>query len=138
MASLSDPFNQLTPRQKDIVRLSYTGYSFDDIARSLRITPNTLRWHTTQVRRVYPAFRCGGTPQRSKLTHTEKTVLQLVAAGLDNRAIRQRLQLSVHTVNKHLSNLYNKMGVANRIDLVRTALVVQNVVLIGESEATYA
>lgn len=138
MASLYDPADLLTPRQQDIVRLSYAGYSFDEIADELGISSNTLRWHTTLVRRVYPQFRCGWTPQQVRLTRVERSVMHLVADGLSNLLISERLNISINTVNVYVSQLYRKTRTKNRVELTRTALVIGNRVQIGESEATYA
>ncbi len=50
------------------------------------------------------------------LTPREVEVLCLVAEGLSNREIAERLYLSVRTVERHISNIYIKIGSANRID----------------------
>jgi len=44
----------------------------------------------------------------------EVDVLELVAAGLDNEAIAERLFISVRTVERHLSNTYAKLGVSGK------------------------
>jgi DNA-binding NarL/FixJ family response regulator len=41
-------------------------------------------------------------------------VLELVAAGLTNEAIAERLFLSVRTVERHLSNVYVKLRVSGK------------------------
>ena len=41
-------------------------------------------------------------------------MLELVAAGLTNAAIAERLWISPGTVKKHLDNVYAKLGVRNR------------------------
>lgn len=46
-----------------------------------------------------------------RLTRRERTVLELVADGLDNEQIANQLVLSVRTVERHLSNIYLKLGV---------------------------
>ncbi|HXF36602.1 MAG TPA: alpha/beta fold hydrolase, partial [Actinomycetota bacterium] len=50
----------------------------------------------------------------ARVTRRELEVLVLVAEGLDNEAIARRLFLSVRTVERHLSNLYRKLGVSGR------------------------
>lgn len=50
----------------------------------------------------------------SPFTGRELAVLGLVADGLDNDAIADRLSLSVRTVERHLSNVYSKLGVSGR------------------------
>jgi DNA-binding CsgD family transcriptional regulator len=48
------------------------------------------------------------------LTARELQVLRLVAAGRTNRAIAADLFLSERTVDRHLSNIYTKLGVSSR------------------------
>ena len=48
------------------------------------------------------------------LSAREREVLQLVAAGLANDEIAARLFLSVRTVERHLSNVYAKLGVSGK------------------------
>jgi ATP/maltotriose-dependent transcriptional regulator MalT len=55
------------------------------------------------------------------LSARELEVLQLVAAGCDNDEIAGRLQLSVRTVERHLQNVYNKLGVQGRSARVAAA-----------------
>jgi DNA-binding CsgD family transcriptional regulator/tetratricopeptide (TPR) repeat protein len=48
------------------------------------------------------------------LSPREAEVLQLVAAGLSSRRIAEQLSLSQHTVAKHLTSIFAKLGVDNR------------------------
>jgi ATP/maltotriose-dependent transcriptional regulator MalT len=48
------------------------------------------------------------------LTGREAEVLRLIAAGLSNKEIATTLHLSVKTVSRHLSNIFNKIGVSSR------------------------
>jgi DNA-binding NarL/FixJ family response regulator len=50
------------------------------------------------------------------LTFRELSVLHLVAQGETDRAIATKLGLSLFTVNKHVSNILGKMGVASRTE----------------------
>lgn len=50
----------------------------------------------------------------SVLTEREQEVLSLIAAGLVNSEIADRLFLSVRTVERHISNIYGKLGVSGR------------------------
>jgi DNA-binding NarL/FixJ family response regulator len=55
------------------------------------------------------------------LTARELVILGLVAEGHTNPQIAGRLWLSRETVKSHLSNIYRKLGVANRAQATRTA-----------------
>jgi LuxR family transcriptional regulator, maltose regulon positive regulatory protein len=55
------------------------------------------------------------------LTAREVEVLQLLAAGAPNRAIAEQLVVTQETVKKHLSHLFDKLGVANRTQAVARA-----------------
>jgi DNA-binding CsgD family transcriptional regulator/tetratricopeptide (TPR) repeat protein len=56
------------------------------------------------------------------LTAREVEVLRLVAGGATNRQIAQVLQISVGTVNTHLTNILNKIGCENRTAATAFAL----------------
>ena len=49
-----------------------------------------------------------------QLSPRELEVLELVAAGLTNEAIADSLSLSVRTVERHLSNVYTKLGLGGK------------------------
>ena len=55
------------------------------------------------------------------LTEREAEVLELVAQGLTNRQIGERLFISGKTVSVHVSNLLAKLGVASRAEAVSVA-----------------
>ena len=50
----------------------------------------------------------------SELSERELQVLSLVAEGLTNQRIAQRLVLSEHTVNRHVANILRKLGLSSR------------------------
>jgi DNA-binding CsgD family transcriptional regulator/pimeloyl-ACP methyl ester carboxylesterase len=64
----------------------------------------------------HPAARPGG------LSRRELEVLRLVAAGESNRQIARRLGLSTHTIERHVANLYRKIGARGRADATAHAL----------------
>jgi DNA-binding NarL/FixJ family response regulator len=54
-----------------------------------------------------------------KLTRRETDVLRRVIDGLKNSEISDDLSISEQTVKDHLSNIYMKIDVKNRFDLMR-------------------
>jgi DNA-binding CsgD family transcriptional regulator len=53
------------------------------------------------------------------LTTSELTVVRLVAEGLTNREVAERLFISPHTVNSHLRHVFAKLGINSRVELAR-------------------
>ncbi|PYQ99782.1 MAG: hypothetical protein DMF97_10725 [Acidobacteria bacterium] len=52
------------------------------------------------------------------LTPREIEIVQMVAHGLRNRAIAERLAISEGTVKIHLHNIYEKLGIDGRLELM--------------------
>jgi DNA-binding CsgD family transcriptional regulator len=55
------------------------------------------------------------------LTTSELTVARLVAEGLTNREVAERLFVSPHTVNSHVRHVFSKLGINSRVELARLA-----------------
>jgi DNA-binding NarL/FixJ family response regulator len=51
------------------------------------------------------------------LTERETEIMCLVAKGMSNREISERLTIGEGTVKVHVHNIYAKLGVSNRVDL---------------------
>ena len=64
---------------------------------------------------------CGAGRRRGPrgLSPSEAQVIELVAAGLTNIEIAERLVLSRRTVESHVSSAYRKFGVGNRVELAQ-------------------
>ena len=83
--------------------------------------------------RVRSSLRAGGTRLRhwahadrpafgwDSLTETERRVTDLVAQGLSNRQVANRVFLSTHTVAFHLRHIFWKLGITSRVQLARIA-----------------
>jgi DNA-binding NarL/FixJ family response regulator len=56
------------------------------------------------------------------LTSREKEVLKLIAEGHTNTAIARILHLSIKTIEKHRSNLLEKLKVTDTASLIRLAI----------------
>jgi DNA-binding CsgD family transcriptional regulator len=64
----------------------------------------------------------GGNDLVEPLTVREIDVLELLAGGLSNKSIAQRLGISDQTVKFHVASICGKLGASNRTDAARRAL----------------
>jgi DNA-binding NarL/FixJ family response regulator len=67
------------------------------------------------------ADRPGASETTATLTPRELEIVRMVAQGLRNRVIGERLVISESTVKVHLHNIYEKLGIEGRLELVLLA-----------------
>ncbi|MFM7427187.1 MAG: LuxR C-terminal-related transcriptional regulator [Elainella sp.] len=64
----------------------------------------------------------GESQASNALSERELQIVELVAAGLTNQEIAEKLEISKRTVDNHISNILTKTATGNRVALVRWAL----------------
>lgn len=107
--------------EDEVIRLLQRGYRGhmgpDDPLGRLKLALEALRrgeiWASREL-----LTRTLGSIAAPQLTEREHEVLELLAGGLSNRSIAERLGISERTVKAHVSNLFDKHGVRNRTELV--------------------
>lgn len=72
--------------------------------------------------RLLPRLSRGGGRRHEELTEREREVLDLVADGLTNAAIADKLVVSVHTVRNHIANLSAKLGAHSKLEALSIAV----------------
>lgn len=72
---------------------------------------------------VFGRHAAGGAPADKDLSGREEEVLRLIAWGYAHKEIAARLDISVKTVEVYKTRAMEKMGMTNRIDIVRYALL---------------
>jgi DNA-binding NarL/FixJ family response regulator len=73
----------------------------------------------TRLINFFSASKSGRAAQRfPELTPREHEVLEWIAQGLNNQAIARRLSISEKTVRNHVSNIFNKLQVADRAQAI--------------------
>jgi DNA-binding CsgD family transcriptional regulator len=55
---------------------------------------------------------------RKSVTAREKEIIQLILAGKSNGEIEDILYISSHTVKNHIYNIYRKLNVGNRYEMI--------------------
>jgi DNA-binding CsgD family transcriptional regulator len=79
-----------------------------------------MRLRRLGVRRRLPSERRPASGWAA-LTSSELAVVRLVADGLTNREVAERLYISPHTVSGHLRHAFEKLGISSRVTLTRIA-----------------
>ncbi|HEV2740038.1 MAG TPA: LuxR C-terminal-related transcriptional regulator [Candidatus Elarobacter sp.] len=135
----SAPFDGLIARRAEPPRLAALGTILRGIARGTaraadyddalaRATRGGARFDThVAVRLAAPYLRGRDAPppadeQLEPLTAREREILELLAAGLTNREIAQRLVVSARTVETHVARVTGKLGVNSRARAVARAV----------------
>src|SRR3546814_3183047 len=78
-----------------------------------------------QVRRRALAAHRDAETRLAALTPRERDILASIAAGLGNKAIARRLDLSPRTVEVHRANIMRRAGAANVAELLRLAFIAE-------------
>ena len=91
-----------------------------DIASVLRQASSGAVFHAPAA--APPRAGANQAPALPALTDRERSILSAVASGMTTAAISRDLWISEHTIKFHLTNIYRKLGVANRAGAVRYAL----------------
>jgi DNA-binding NarL/FixJ family response regulator len=123
----------LIPTQLDIVEFVEAGAAgfilkdatIDDVlgtiravARGTRILPPLLT-ESLFTHVVEHAIRKGKgkLPDAVRMTKREREITVLIAEGLSNKEIAQRLNLSTYTVKSHIHNILEKMALHSRLEI---------------------
>ncbi len=61
----------------------------------------------------------GSQAEAPVLTRREREILQLLAMGLSNQEMAEKLVIAEGTLKRHVANLYQKLGVHNRTQAIR-------------------
>ena len=106
------------------------GLPAEDLQRAVRAVAGGDAWLdpsvTGRVLTIYrdaPGARAAagagsGDPALASLTAREREVLELIATGLTNDEIADRLVLGVGTIKTHVNHIFLKLGIRNRAEAV--------------------
>jgi DNA-binding NarL/FixJ family response regulator len=100
----------------------------DEVIKAIRaVHAGESVLHPAVARRVIDRFvlpneKRSAPDTLDELTEREMDVLRLAAKGMSNRGIGTELVISVRTVQTHLNNVFNKIGVGSRTEAVIYAL----------------
>jgi DNA-binding CsgD family transcriptional regulator/tetratricopeptide (TPR) repeat protein len=73
------------------------------------------------VKNIPPDLKIGSKTSAAEMTGREMEVLRLIAEGLSNPEVAEKLTISVGTVKAHTAKIYNKLGANNRVQALKRA-----------------
>lgn len=124
-----------TEDDRDVVRAMRLGArgvvlkqsATDLLLRSIRKVHQGEIWldqrMTAEVMKAFAQSAEGGVRrEKPLLSDREKEIVQLVAQGYRNREIGEKLFISEQTVKNHLHNIFDKLGVSDRLELALYAI----------------
>jgi DNA-binding NarL/FixJ family response regulator len=133
--------DELSATERDILESFSRGLTTQEIADELLLQPRTVQAQLSrlearlgiatagdarmflgsQVEEEIPVARPREHDEIAELTRREREVLGLVARGLTNQQIADELVISLHTAIRHVANILEKTGAANRTEAARLA-----------------
>lgn len=110
-----------------LMRLGIRGYLLKDIADDLLIAElgvieaggSTLTERVAQ--KLLSEFSETAAPAANPLTDREAEVLNLMALGLTYKEVADDLDISPHTVRRHLNHIYEKLEVNSKVEALNRA-----------------
>ncbi len=125
---IGEPQEPMSPREREVAELLLAGASDVRIAATLGVSRRTVQSH---VRRVLKALdlpsrtavpralrndRDRGAPSQ-QLTPRQYRVAELVSRGYTNDGAARALNVSIKTIEKHLGDVYRRLGIDSRAGL---------------------
>ena len=108
----AEAFRTALAMKHEIADTMGAGYPLADIVRFAASDADGLPPHPAG-----PGGDAGPEPAAPGLTGREMEIAGLVAEGLSNRQIAERLVISKRTVDAHIEHIYGKLGVSSRVQL---------------------
>ncbi|UMG94657.1 response regulator transcription factor [Nocardioides sp. TF02-7] len=117
----------------EAVKSGASGYllkdsSIEEVAQGIRVVAEGQSLISpSMAAKLIDEFKTMSKPERAsgpalKLTDRELEVLRLVAKGLSNRDVAQRLAISENTVKNHVRNMLEKLQLHSRMEAVMYAV----------------
>ncbi len=129
-----EKLSRLIPRKSPDTRVILFGDNIKDVF----FTPNTVcvtkETDSSELIRIIKNLSRGGQNDEAKVvdgsknmfTKTEMKIIDLMSQCLINREIAKKLSISEKTVKAHLSNIFDKMGIQSRYQLIVYARRLKN------------
>ena len=95
-------------------------YAVEMLVQAIHAAAEDLVWMPPQVQAALAAQF--GEPDEKKLTQRECEIVRYVSLGLRNSEVAARLRISEGTVKAHMSSVFHKLAIRDRVELALYAL----------------
>jgi DNA-binding NarL/FixJ family response regulator len=95
-------------------------FAVETLMEAIRTAANGLVWMPPALQAELTAQ--WGSARGERLTAREAEIVRYVAVGLKNAEVAQKLSITESTVKTHLNNVFQKLGVRDRVELALYAL----------------
>nr|CRH07779.1 putative LuxR family transcriptional regulator [Candidatus Magnetococcus massalia] len=119
---------ELKALQAGIRGVLHYGDTLDQLPRALQAVEQGELWFSRQTltqgllgQMTLPTEKTTNNGLPQGITPREKEILLQIGAGLSNKQIASKLDISLHTVKVHTYNLYRKIEVSNRMEAAHWA-----------------
>jgi DNA-binding NarL/FixJ family response regulator len=124
----------LLPAQQDVIEFIKAGANgfivkdatVDDFVRTIRsvadgedVVPPSLT--ATLLSHIADSRRAPSTMDATRMTKREREITELIAEGLSNKEIAQRLNIATYTVKSHVHNILEKQALHSRLQIAAQA-----------------
>jgi predicted ATPase/DNA-binding CsgD family transcriptional regulator len=117
---LPEVFAELHRKAAEATRLALGDERYATFhARGAALTVDQIITHALGDSDKLQVFATGpsGTPRPGALSNREHEIAAMVAEGLSNREIAERLVISKRTVDAHVEHIFSKLGVSSRVQV---------------------
>jgi len=137
-ASLEDKrlkmFTILTKKEEEILNMIKDGKTNKQISQELFVSLNTV---TSYVSIVLDKLECrrydilkekGLLNVNTVLTPIEINIVKMIKKGKTNREIATQCNKSLSTINYHIKNIFKKLNITNRKEIIVNKIIVRKIV----------
>jgi len=104
------------------IRKVHAGKSGLDSHTTAAVNPRSSSPPTRHRLNWRPPAQAGPERERSPLSQREREIVALVAQGSKNKEMAEKMFISEQTVKNHLHNIFDKLGVSDRLELALYAI----------------
>jgi DNA-binding NarL/FixJ family response regulator len=94
-------------------------FAIETLVTAIRTVTEGLVWMPPAVQ---AEFAAGESTASRRLTARESEIARWVASGMRNAQVAERLSISESTVKTHLNNIFQKLGLKDRLELTHYAI----------------